>query len=156
MMLAAKLNATMMHGATVLTALLLATCVSGAKLAKHPHVIFNVVDDWGHNDVGYHSSAAPGTDVVTPNIDDLARSGVILEDYNVFRFCSPTRSTFLSGRHPYHIGQQTGFNLNPTPGIACGIHTAFDFLPKVLGDPTRVKMPYKSYALGKWHVGCVH
>jgi len=134
-----------------------ATLVGGAKLAKPPHVIFNVVDDWGYNDVGYHNTAPAGTDVVTPNIDALAAGGVKLEDYNVFRFCSPTRSTFLSGRHPYHLGQQTGFNLNPTPGIACGIHTAYDFLPKVLGDAARFsspgQTPYKSYALGKWHVG---
>ena len=88
-------------------------------------------------------SSAPGTDVVTPNIDALAAAGVKLEDYNIFRFCSPSRSTFLSGRHPYHLGQQTGMNLNPTPGIACGIHTSYDFLPKVLGDASRTPTPCK-------------
>lgn len=126
-----------------------ATAANAARLPRPPHVIFNVIDDWGHNDVGYHSSAPAGVDIDTPNIDALARGGVILEDYNVFRFCSPSRSTFLTGRHPYHIGQQTDFNLNPTPGIACGIHTAYDFLPKVLGDASRTPTPYKSYALGK-------
>jgi len=122
---------------------------TAAKLAKPPHVIFNVVDDWGYNDVGYHNTAPAGTDIATPNIDALAAGGVKLEDYNVFRFCSPTRSTFLSGRHPYHVGQQTGMNLNPMPGVACGIHTAYDFLPKVLGD----RAGYRSHSLGKWHVG---
>ena len=29
-----------------------------------------------------------------------------------------------SGRYPWHLGQQTGMNLNPTPGIACGIDTS--------------------------------
>ena len=112
---------------------------------KPPHVIFNVIDDWGYNDVGFHSSA-PGADVITPYIDSLARGGVRLSDYNVFRFCSPSRSTFLSGRMPYHIGQQTGMNLNPMPGIACGINTAYHFLPQVLRD----NAGYRSYALGKW------
>ena len=126
-----------------------AAAINAAKLSRPPNVIFNVIDDWGYNDVGYHSSAPAGSDVETPNIDALARGGVILEDYNVFRFCSPSRSTFMTGRHPYHIGQQTGFNLNPTPGIACGINTAYDFLPKVLGDAARAPKPYKSYALGK-------
>jgi arylsulfatase B/arylsulfatase I/J len=39
-------------------------------------------------------------------------------------------------------------NLNPMPGIACGINSAYDFVPKMLKQKG-----YKSYALGKWHLG---
>jgi arylsulfatase len=105
--------------------------------------MFMVIDDLGWNDLGYQNSAQGG-DVRSPNIDALAAGGVRLTDYHVFRFCSPSRSTFQTGRHPYHIGQQTGMNLNPMPGIACGINTAFDFVPKMLQQKG-----YKSYALGK-------
>ena len=35
-------------------------------------------------------------------------------------------------------------NLNPTPGIACGINLDYDFVPKMLQSKG-----YKSYALGK-------
>jgi hypothetical protein len=56
------------------------------------------------------------------------------------------RSTFLTGRYPYHIGQQTGLNLNPMPGIACGISPAYDFLPALL---KKAPVKYASFALGK-------
>lgn len=34
------------------------------------------------------------------------------------------------------------------PGIACGINQEYDFIPKMLK-----RKGYKSYALGKWHLG---
>eukprot|EP01052_Picozoa_sp_SAG31_P060687 SAG31_NODE_19837_length_590_cov_1.274949_2_plen_124_part_00 len=48
-----------------------------------------------------------------------------------------------TGRHPSHIGQQTEMNLNPMPGIACGIALQYDFMPKVLR-----KVGYKTVRLG--------
>eukprot|EP00750_Incisomonas_marina_P008709 INCI1561.3.p1 GENE.INCI1561.3~~INCI1561.3.p1 ORF type:complete len:569 (-),score=75.29 INCI1561.3:29-1735(-) len=39
-------------------------------------------------------------------------------------------------------------NLNPTPGIACGINLNYTFLPAVLKT-----QGYKTWALGKWHLG---
>ena len=116
-----------------------------AEAKSPPHIFLNVVDDLGHNDVPWSNA----TDVPAPKIKLLAESGVKLDNYYVFRFCSPSRSTFMTGRYPYHIGQQTGMNLNPTPGIACGINTAYDFLPALL---KKAPLPYTSFALGKWCV----
>ena len=55
--------------------LLLWASALALSASKPPHVIFNVIDDWGYNDVGFHSSAAPGADVITPYIDSLAQGG---------------------------------------------------------------------------------
>ena len=41
----------------------------------------------------------------TPNIDALVEDGVILDRHYVYKFCSPTRSSFLSGRLPYHVNE---------------------------------------------------
>ena len=59
-----------------------------------PHILLIVADDLGYNDIGYHNPA-----VLTPTLDKLAREGVILENYYVQPFCSPSRSALLSGRH---------------------------------------------------------
>ena len=48
--------------------------------------------------------------------------------------------------HPSHIGQQTKMNLNPMPGVACGINLKYDFIAKVLK-----RAGYRTAALGKWY-----
>lgn len=50
----------------------------------------------------------------------------------------------MTGRQPYHLGQQTEMNLNPTPAIACGISPSYDFLPALLK-----RANVSSHALGK-------
>ena len=37
---------------------------------KQPNIVLIVADDFGYNDVGYHNPY-----VLTPNIDELARTG---------------------------------------------------------------------------------
>ena len=62
-----------------------------------PHIVFSLVDDLGWNDVGFHDSFSQ---ISTPKIDALvATEGVELSQYYVYRFCSPSRSTFLTGRY---------------------------------------------------------
>ena len=41
---------------------------------KPPNIIFILADDLGYNQVGYHHSS-----IITPHIDELARTGVTLE-----------------------------------------------------------------------------
>ena len=120
---------------------------SAASSTKKPNLILSVVDDLGWNDVGWHDEFSQ---IKTPKLDQLVKEeSIILNNYYVYRFCSPTRSTFMSGRYPWHIGQQTRMNLNPMPGIACGINLKYDFLPKVLKQAG-----YSTWALGKWYA-CV-
>ena len=107
--------------------------------AGKPHVIEMVIDDLGWNDVGFHNAR-----IKTPFIDSLASTGVELTDFYFFRFCSPSRSSFQSGRMPWHIGQQTQMNLNPMPGVACGINLEYNFTGAVMKQ-----LGYKTAALGK-------
>ena len=76
-------------------------------VAKKPHLVYILADDFGHHDTGFNSHAAgalPDADTVkTPTLDALAGEGVILNRYYAYQFCSPTRSSFISGRYPLHV-----------------------------------------------------
>ena len=43
--------------------------------------------------------------IPTPNIDGLAKNGVILNNYYVSPICSPSRSTIMTGKYPIHTGK---------------------------------------------------
>ena len=51
----------------------------------------------------------------------------------------------MTGRYPYHLGQQTSINMNPATTLPCGIHPEYDFIPKLLRD----EAGYSTHALGK-------
>ena len=62
------------------------------------------VDDYGFNNVGYHAATQPNAaEIITPSLDALAASGVILDRHYVFSFCSPSRSALHTGRNPIHV-----------------------------------------------------
>lgn len=75
---------------------LLLFCLS---LAAPIHIVFVVLDDLGHFDIGY-----TGSEIPTPSIDSLAKAGIKLTNYYVQPLCSPSRSAFLTGRYPIRTG----------------------------------------------------
>lgn len=83
---------------------LLATLAAGAAGAALPHLVAIFVDDFGRNNVGFHARNQPNAlEVVTPVMDELASDGIILDRLYNFKFCSPSRSSFLTGRNPIHV-----------------------------------------------------
>jgi len=64
--------------------------LAGLTQATRPHVLFIVIDDLGFDDVGFRSH-----EIKTPNIDQLAEEGIVLDQYYVQDVCSPSRSTFM-------------------------------------------------------------
>ena len=92
--------------------LLVCSCLVAAQPPppKRPHLVFMLVDDWGWANVGYHRNP-PTKEVVTPNIDNLVKEGLELDQHYVFQFCSPSRSCLMSGRLPIHVND---LNDDPT------------------------------------------
>merc|ERR1712166_522411 len=67
------------------------------EAAKKPNVLFIVIDDLGSDDVGFRSHQ-----IKTPTIDSLAATGLVLSNYCVQDVCSPSRTTFMTGRFAMH------------------------------------------------------
>ncbi|KAH9499681.1 hypothetical protein Btru_074419 [Bulinus truncatus] len=105
-----------------------------------PHLVFIVIDDLGWNDVGYHNP-----DIISPTIDNLALSGIILNQSYVQPVCSPSRSAFFTGVYPLRLGTQHLVIINNQP--VC-VPLSRNFLPQVLKANG-----YVTHMVGKWHLG---
>lgn len=124
--------------------ILITLCASSTALAEaaatRPHVILYVIDDLGWNDVSYH-----GAEFSTPNIDELANSGVKLGQYYVNRICSPTRSSIMAGRYAYNMGLDG-------PVLGNGHAYGLPLNHTTVGDAFKAG-GYSTHALGKWDLG---
>ena len=82
-----------------------------AASSARPHILAVIADDFGWANVGYHRLGAPTREVQTPNLDALVKDGVELTRHYAYKFCSPSRSSFQSGRLPVHVNT---LNAEPT------------------------------------------
>jgi arylsulfatase B len=81
---------------------LLLACGLGLTAAAPPRIILNVIfDDLGWANVGWRSPNLPES--ATPRLAELALEGIVFDrQYNHFT-CTPSRSSFMSGRLPMHV-----------------------------------------------------
>lgn len=63
--------------------------------------------DWGHYDLGYRRPAGD-KEILTPELDSLIASGLELTQAYSHFWCTPSRSSLLSGRLPMHVFQEQG------------------------------------------------
>ena len=110
-----------------------------SKPAK-PNIVYFLVDDLGHTDVGFTGSK----EIRTPNIDKLAKGGAILDSFYVQPVCSPTRSCLMTGRYV----TRTGVYSIVTPGASWGLPLEERTLPQALREAG-----YTTAITGKWHLG---
>lgn len=113
----------------------------GPVNAAQPNILYYLIDDLGWAGLGFNS---PSGEPKTPYIDSLRGEGVQLERFYTFRVCSPTRSSFLSGRLPYHVNQVNRECNQAGGGVPVNMSTVADVMKR--GG-------YRTHHLGKWHVG---
>ncbi|HMQ58578.1 MAG TPA: sulfatase-like hydrolase/transferase, partial [Rhizobiaceae bacterium] len=108
-----------------------------------PNVIVVLVDDMGFADLGIM-----GSEIRTPNIDALARGGVLLSAmYNCAR-CCPTRASLLTGLYPHNAGiGHMGTNLG-TPSYQGFLRNDAATIAELMRADG-----YRTLMSGKWHVG---
>lgn len=110
------------------------------QAAEKPNIIVILADDLGNADLGYR-----GSDISTPNIDALAKSGVQLEDYYGLPVCTPARSSLMTARYPMRQGLQT---LVIFPSHKYGLPLDEETLAQSLKSAG-----YQTAMVGKWHLG---
>jgi len=110
------------------------------SLQKPPNILLLLADDLGFNDVSWHNDA-----VITPNMEKLAKEGVILEQHYSQPICTPTRGALLTGKYPIHSGLHNGVI---EPLLPHGLDTSY----VTLADELR-KANYSTHIVGKWHLG---
>ncbi|GGW35858.1 sulfatase-like hydrolase/transferase [Arenibacter certesii] len=109
-----------------------------------PNIIVILIDDAGYVDFGFMGSK----DLETPNIDKLAKNGVVLTDAHVTStVCAPSRAGLISGKYQQRFGFEangTGSKESGEIGLADDVVTIADVFQQ---------NNYKTIALGKWHLG---
>lgn len=124
----------------------------GATEARKPHIVAIIADDYGWANVGFHQPDGGSREVVTPNLDALARSGVELRRHYTYSLCSPSRSSFQSGRLPVHVNVA---NAEPTvrnPADPVGGYAGIPVNMTGLGEKMRAG-GYATAMTGKWDAG---
>ncbi|MCB1275805.1 arylsulfatase [Prosthecobacter sp.] len=109
-----------------------------AAAAPKPNVVVMLADDSGWGDYSIQGN----TNLKTPNIDTLAKSGASFDRFFVCALCAPTRGEFLTGR--YH-----------SRGGVKGVSTGLERLntdEKTIAD-SFLASGYATGAFGKWHNG---
>lgn len=115
------------------------SAVSAEQFGKRPNIILMIADDTGWNDVGYH-----GSEIRTPNIDQMAIEGAELDRFYTCPTCSPTRAAILMGRPPSRYGIIGPIAMRSGQSLPVGKGTLASLLREA---------GYATAQIGKWHLG---
>lgn len=134
------------------TLFILSLIMSGvvAHAGNKPNVILIVSDDHNKSEL-----ACYGGDILTPNLDRLAQTGVLFENaYTSTTVCSPSRYTTLTGRYAGRCTHPDFFMVSPEGGIA---RISNRSITLERGRPNLMKTlqsaGYTTGITGKWHLG---
>ena len=120
------------------------TCIGnpGVGESTTPNMLLIILDDVGID-------AFPGYDIgdvkpTTPNMDQLAASGITFDNVWVNPVCSPTRATIITGKYGYHTNVLNPSNLGTLSTDETSIQQYMD---------QNLSTPYDHAVIGKWHLG---
>ena len=137
---------------TVLSLVLAAGVSNGVAETKKPNIVVIMGDDIGMWNIGaYHRGLMAGK---TPNLDKLAKEGMIFTDYYAEASCTAGRANFITGELPIRTGMTTVGQAGAKIGIPAEAVTIATILKS---------MGYATGQFGKNHLGdrneflpCVH
>ncbi|MEL7121408.1 MAG: arylsulfatase [Bacteroidota bacterium] len=108
-----------------------------------PNIIFIMADDMGYSDLGYY-----GSGIETPNLDKLAKEGVLFSQfYNTGR-CCPTRATLMTGLYNHQTGMGDMVQGRNHPNYQGYLNESCITIAEILKE-----QDYLTMMSGKWHLG---
>ncbi len=99
--------------ALVATAVMAFSATAGA--AEKPNILVIFGDDIGQTNISAYSMGVVG--YKTPNIDRIAKEGMLFTDYYAENSCTAGRSSFITGQTPL----RTGLSKVGIPGAPVGL-----------------------------------
>ena len=121
---------------------LVAGPASAQAADKKPNIVIIWGDDIGQTDISAYSMGLMG--FRTPNIDRVAKEGVIFTDFYAEQSCTAGRSSFITGQ----CGLRTGNTKVGMPGAALGIQARDVTIAQLLKS-----QGYATGQFGKNHLG---
>ena len=108
---------------------------------KSPNIVIIFTDDQGYGDLGCYGA----TKFETPNIDSMAKEGLLFTDFYVSQaVCSASRASLMTGSYAERVGVQGALSPWAVDGLNPKIQTISKFLKA---------HNYTTAIFGKWHLG---
>ena len=104
-----------------------------------PNIILILADDLGFNDVSLYNGGAGSGSLMTPNIDQIAKDGVMFENgYAANAMCAPSRASIMTGRY------STRFGFEFTP-LFPGAVQLMKWISDIQDDELKIEIEEKLY-----------
>jgi arylsulfatase A-like enzyme len=114
-----------------------------AGIDRPPNIILILVDDLGKEWISIYG----GEDVSTPNIDQLAKSGMLFNKVYSMPQCTPSRVSLLTGQYPFRHGWVNHWDV---PRWGGGAHFDESMNPSLVKELKSAG--YRTCIAGKWQI----
>ncbi len=126
-----------------LTNFLISLCFISVSAQEKPNIILIMSDDMGYSDIGCY-----GSEINTPNLDELANNGIRYKQFYNQARCCPTRASLMTGLYPHQSGMGWMDAVDhDLPGYQAELNENSVTIAQVLKQAG-----YNTYMSGKWHL----